>query len=93
MLNFEKYKNKKIAVYGMGITGISTAKTLKKLGSVVYCWDDNIKIRNKIKNLKFKVSKFWLNNNSIDRIVISPGIDITKCKIKYFLKFKNSAKI
>ena len=29
----KKYKNKKIAIYGMGKTGISAAKALKKIGS------------------------------------------------------------
>ena len=38
------------------------------------------------------MNKFWLNRNSIDVIVISPGIDINKCKIKNYLK-KNSNKI
>ena len=46
MLTLQKYRNKKIAIYGMGITGISAAKILKKLGAKVFCWDDNLKIRN-----------------------------------------------
>ena len=49
----QKYKNKKIAIYGMGITGCSAAKTLKKLGAEILCWDDNLKIRKKIKNFNF----------------------------------------
>ena len=92
MLALQKYQNKKIAIYGMGITGYSAAKTFKKLKAKVFCWDDNEKIRKKIKNLNFPLNKFWLNQNSIDTIVISPGIDISKCKIKNYLK-KNSNKI
>ena len=42
-----KYQNKKVAVYGMGLTGISAAKTLKKLGAKILCWDDNAKVRNR----------------------------------------------
>ena len=50
----QKYQNKKIAIYGMGITGCSAAKTFKKLNAEVFCWDDdNKKIRKKIKNLNF----------------------------------------
>ena len=41
----QKYQNKKIAIYGMGITGFSTARTLKKLGAKIFCWDDNSKVR------------------------------------------------
>ena len=92
MVNLQKYQNKKIAIYGMGLTGCSAAKTLEKLGAKIFCWDDNRKTRKRIKNLKFPLNKFWLNKNFVDNIVISPGIDISKCKIKSYLK-KNSKKI
>ena len=92
MVALQKYQDKKIAIYGMGITGRSAAKTFKKLKAKVFCWDDNEKIRKKIKNLKFSINKFWLNPESIDAIVISPGIDISKCKIRNYLK-KNLNKI
>ena len=92
MLYLEKYQNRKIAIYGMGLSGCSAAKTLKKLKAKVFCWDDSSKIREKIKSLNFVVNKFWLNNNSVDYIVMSPGVDINKCKIKNYLK-KNLKKI
>ena len=92
MVALQKYQNKKIAIYGMGITGCSTAKVFKGLKAKVFCWDDSEKIRKKIKNLKFPVNKFWLNQKLIDAIVVSPGIDINNCKIKNYLK-KNLDKI
>jgi len=92
MLSLNKYQNKKIAIYGMGLTGFSTAKTLKRLKANIYCWDDNKKIRQKTKKLDFKVDKFWLRKISFDNIVISPGIDIKKCRIRNYLK-KNINKI
>ena len=92
MLTLQKYKNKKIAIYGMGITGCSAATTLKKLGAKIFCWDDNLKIRKKIKNFDFPLDKFWLNKDFFDNIVISPGIDINRCKIRKYLK-KNLNKI
>ena len=92
MLVSQKYKNKKIAIYGMGITGCSAATTLKKLGAKIFCWDDNLKIRKKIKNFDFPLDKFWLNKDFFDNIVISPGIDINRCKIRKYLK-KNLNKI
>jgi len=87
-----KYQNKTIAIYGMGLTGISAAIALKKLGAKIFCWDDNIKRRRKIKKLNFHLNKFWKSQNYIDKILISPGIDINKCKIKSYLK-KNLNKI
>jgi len=92
MVALQKYQNKKIAIYGMGITGHSAAKVLKRLKAKVFCWDDDKKIRKKITKLNFSPNKFWLNKNLMDKIVISPGIDINKCKIKNYLK-KHSNKI
>ena len=88
----QKYRDKKIAIYGMGITGCSAARAFKKLKANVFCWDDNKKVRKKIKNFDFSLNKFWLNNSLFDNIVISPGIDINRCKIKKYLK-KNLNKI
>ena len=92
MAHTKKYKNKKIAIYGMGLTGCSVAKTLKNLKANIYCWDDNEEARGKAKKLKFPINKFWLNKNVPDNIIVSPGIDINKSKIKNYLK-KNSNKI
>ena len=92
MLAIQKYQNKRIAIYGMGITGRSAGRAFKRLNAKVYCWDDNQQVRKKVKNLNFKINKFWLNKDLVDNIVISPGIDIKKCKIKNYLK-KNLNKI
>ena len=92
MLSFNKYKNKKIAIYGMGLTGFSATKIFKKLKAEVYCWDDSKKVREKLKKKNFEINKFWLNKKNFDKILISPGIDINKCKINNFLK-KNSNKL
>tara|TARA_B110000438_G_scaffold295203_1_gene337824 strand:+ start:536 stop:1846 length:1311 start_codon:yes stop_codon:yes gene_type:complete len=92
MLSSVKYQNKKIAIYGMGKTGFSAAKTFKKLRANVHCWDDNEKIRIKLKNSNYKIDKFWLKKKIVDHIVISPGVDINKCKIKNYLK-KNRNKV
>ena len=92
MFHSQTYQNKKIAVYGLGATGISVLKTLKKLNAKIFCWDDNPQVRKKLKKLNLKVNKFWLNYDKIDFIVLSPGIDIEKSKIKKYLK-KNLKKI
>ena len=95
-MNLRRYQNRSIAIYGMGVTGCSAAKTFNRLRAKVFCWDDDRKIRKKIaKNKNFVLRKFWINSSAkhrIDNIVVSPGIDINKCRIKSFLK-KNSKKI
>ena len=92
MLVLQKYQNKKIAIYGMGLTGCSAAKIFKKLKSRILCWDDSEKIRKKVKKLNFPIKKFWIEKNPVDTILISPGIDINQSKISSYLK-RNSEKI
>ena len=93
MVISKEFKNKKIAIYGAGKSGLSSAEILTQKKAKVFCWDDDRKIRSKLKTLKHNVSKFWLNKyHPIDYIVISPGIDVEKSRIKKFLK-KNKKKI
>lgn len=94
-MNFlKKNQQQTFAIYGMGASGISTAKALKllKIKNII-CWDDDSKTRNKFKK-KFSFKKFWIKRSKkkIKFIIISPGIDIKKCKIRNFLK-KNKSKI
>ena len=73
------FLRKKILIYGLGKSGISSYKFLKKKADV-YLFDDNSKINKKLVSLS-KISKI-----SFDVIIISPGIDISKCKLSTFLK-------
>jgi UDP-N-acetylmuramoylalanine--D-glutamate ligase len=83
------FLGKKILVYGLGKSGISTYKFLKK-SSDVYLFDDNHRI-----NLKFNqkiISLKQIKKINFDRIIISPGIDISNCKLSKFLN-NNLSKI
>ena len=82
---------KKILIYGLGKSGITSYKFLKNK-SKVYLFDDDL-------TKKF-VNQSYQRVNSIqafskikfDCIIISPGIDVLKCKLSKFLK-KNKSKI
>ena len=63
MFASKKYHNKKIAIYGMGLTGCSVAKTFKKLKAKIFWWDDDKEVRKKIEYLNFPINKFWLNQD------------------------------
>ena len=81
---------KKVLIYGLGKSGISTLNYLKQNNNC-YVFDDD---KNKnTKNLK----NFFLNKSKIidvkfDKIILSPGININKCLLSNYLK-KNLQKI
>jgi len=81
-------KENSFAIYGLGLSGNSVYKFLKKKKvKKIYTWDDKKNIRNK-KRFNF----FFKTLNEVDYIVISPGINIQKTKFKSIL-LKNSDKI
>ena len=85
------FLKKKILIYGLGKSGISSYKFLNNKAKV-YLFDDDSKKqfgrqpKQWISNIK-EISKI-----KFDIIIISPGIDILNCKLSKFLK-KNEFKI
>ncbi len=77
------FLGKKILIYGLGKTGFSSYKFLKKK-SDVYLFDDNHKINSKLNQKIINLKK--INEINFDGIIISPGIDISNCKLSKFLK-------
>ena len=78
--NLNIFYKKKILIYGLGKSGLSVFKFLKRDNKIT-THDDKIKIdKKKITKIKF------------DYIIISPGIDINQCNLSKFLK-NNSKKI
>ena len=80
-----KINNKKILIYGFGKSGQSSYNYLKKLNKVSIFDDYKKEKKNFISKKKVQLTNF-------DYIVLSPGIDINKCKLKKFLN-KNRKKI
>ena len=78
--NLNIFYKKKILIYGLGKSGLSVLKFLKKDNEII-THDDKIKFDNK------KITKI-----KFDYIIISPGIDVNKCNLNNFLK-NNSRKI
>ena len=83
------FLGKKILIYGLGKSGISSYKFLKNKAKI-YLFDDNRKKNLKISQKQIKFRE--VRKIKLDRIIISPGIDITNCKLSNFLK-KNFSKI
>ena len=83
------FLGKKILIYGLGKSGISSYNFLKKK-SDVFLFDDNPKINFNFNQKKISLKKIQKKN--FDKIIISPGIDISNCKLSKFVK-KNFQKI
>ena len=84
------FLNKKVLIYGLGKSGLSTFEFLKNK-SQVFLFDDFKKDKNF--NIKKKIISYKkILKTDFDKIILSPGIDINKCKLKAFLK-RNYSKI
>ena len=85
------FLNKRILIYGLGKSGLSTFKFLKKKNFVVL-YDDFLS-KTQTSNVKKNIISYKnILKYKFDQIIISPGIDINKCKLSRFLK-KNRNKI
>jgi len=84
---------KSFAIYGLGATGVSVIKYFKKVGIKNYIlWDDNIKLKKKWRINKIREKNFKKQINSVDHIVLSPGVNVKKAKLRKAL-LKNKSKI
>jgi UDP-N-acetylmuramoylalanine--D-glutamate ligase len=85
MLNNQNiFYKKKILIYGLGRSGLSTFKFLKNNNEIIL-YDDKKEVYQNEFQKNFLSYKEILNQK-IDLIVISPGIDINKCNLSKFLK-------
>ena len=84
------FYNKKFLIYGFGKSGFASFKYLNQKNDCKIIDDNqkNVPLKYREKTLNYK----QLKKNSFDYIVLSPGIDINKCKLSKYLK-KNRSKI
>ena len=82
--------NKSFLIYGLGKTGISSFKYLNKKNKCFIFDDDKKKTNKKLKN--YFISKSSVIKKNFDNIIVSPGINIGRCKLSKYLK-KNQTKI
>ena len=84
------FKNKKILIYGFGKSGIACFKFLKKNNICAIFDDKNKNVPPNFKKNSINIRK--LSSTIFDFIVLSPGIDINKCRISSYLR-NNRSKI
>ena len=83
--NSNIFINKKILIYGLGKSGHSCFKFLKKKNKV-FLYDDNETVNLNIDYKKNLISFYQIQKFKFDIIILSPGVDINKCKLNKFLK-------
>lgn len=84
MFRISTYQNKKIAVFGLGRSGIASALALQAGGAIVYAWDDNEKTRATAQ--ENGVTLFDLNDvdfEDLSALVMTPGVPIYGPKIHW----------
>ena len=76
MITARGVKGLKIAVLGLGRTGLSAFNSLRAGGAKVIGWDDDEKVRStaKSKGVELADLKHEINWNEIANLVVSPGI-------------------
>ena len=84
------FLNKKILIYGLGKSGISAFYFLKSKNDVCLYDDSNLNLKNSFQ--KYLIHSKKVSKLKFDIIILSPGIDINRCKLSKFLK-KNNHKI
>jgi len=83
------FLKKKILIYGLGKSGISTYNFLRHKAQINIFDDDP---KNDTKFTKRSLSFNKILKSKFDFIIISPGIDFSKCRLSKYLK-QNSSKV
>jgi len=75
MIKAGTFKNKNIAVFGLGRTGITAALSLKAGGATVFAWDDNAETVERAKDQGVPIKDISkVNWEDMDELVLSPGV-------------------
>ena len=81
MILIPDVKNKAIAVFGLGVSGLATCEALVASGAHVFTWDENPKARAKTANTDYRAEhpKQW-PWKELAATVVSPGVPLTHPK-------------
>jgi UDP-N-acetylmuramoylalanine--D-glutamate ligase len=78
MIRIPGYEHKRIAVMGLGVAGLPTARALMASGAEVLAWDDGVESRNAAAAAGVPIVDLMANDwAGIDTLVLSPGIPHT----------------
>ena len=78
MIEVVSRQNQKIAILGLGVSGLASAKALRKSGAKVTVWDDNLASRDRAVREGLDVVELTEPHiSTLDALLASPGIPLT----------------
>ena len=78
MIKIQSRRDQTIALFGLGTSGLATARALVASGANVLAWDDNQDQRTAAQNDSIQVSDLYARDfNDLAALVLAPGIPLT----------------
>lgn len=82
MIKIPLYKEKNIAVFGLGKAGLSTVRALQNSGANIFAWDDGAASREKLEseglaNVTLRPIEECEWSKGINELILSPGVPLT----------------
>lgn len=78
MIPVTSFKDRRVALFGLGGSGIATARALVEGGADVIAWDDNIEAVEKADDLDIPTGDLRaLEWGAVDALVLAPGVPLT----------------
>ncbi|WP_283637879.1 UDP-N-acetylmuramoyl-L-alanine--D-glutamate ligase [Marinovum algicola] len=76
MIPVPGFENARVAILGLGRSGLSAARALRQGGAIPVCWDDNPEARDRAADQGFEVFDLREGGafDDIARLIVSPGI-------------------
>lgn len=94
MIAAQSFKDKHVALFGLGGSGIATAQSLMDGGAKVIAWDDNPESVAKAAAAGIATGDLRLIDwSSCDCLILSPGVPLTHPKPHWTADLANAAKV
>lgn len=94
MIPVTTFSGKHVAVFGLGGSGVPTAKALVAGGASVVVWDDNDKRVSAAKDVGLNAKNFRdINFAALDALVLAPGVPLTHPKPHWTVDLAKAADV
>lgn len=92
MIAATSFSGKKVALFGLGGSGLVTAQSLQSAGADLIAWDDNPAQVEKVKKLAVPTGDLrTVDWSSVDAFVLAPGVPLTHPKPHWSVELANAS--